>query len=970
MAASLVSAIVSTVVNVAGGATFSFSAFLTLTATFAALGALSRALIGKPGEIDTMAGVTQNAKQSDASRKIVYGKQRVGGVIAWFETKDSCRNNESSSTRNGLDTSRDADNEYLDMIIVLAPHEIESLEEIYLDERKIWDGTNFIGTDTDEKFGFTFYDGTQTTYDRDAGHDSAWDSGNILKDCAYIYVTMVYDTEFYANGVPNISCVIKGKKIYDPRQGGQSSSNSSTWTYSNNPALILLDYMRDAKYGLGESYDAFDETALIASANDCDGVLLGAVEVVGNFKIGRQYQITLVGGSNFTSIGASSNAVDVIFTATGNGFAIGGAGQARQRTNNYSCDGVVNTANPFKDNIENILSSMVGTLQYANGKFHINSYNYKTEQTDVIDEDMLVAPIQVTTKTSRRTLYNAVKGRFNSDINNFQVTDYPAQESSTYASNDGETIFLDVDLPFTTHDIMAQRVARLTMLKSRLQQTIQITCNLKAMKYKVGDNIKLTYSRFGWSEKVFEINSFRLAPSVEDGLAVEITATENDSQAYVWNTSDQIDFTKGGEVSIYDGTIPAPTNLVLEPYTENKRTYVKASWTASAAQGIVKYKLYYRRNATGYRPVQQETTYHTSNVIEIYEGYQEQEIEVVLHAISESYGTTSAQLTGTVNVAKIPFDNPKNVIRSTVQNPTTSQVSALAEEVGISLENGAEVTYLYVNANGDVLDSLEFVFEKIVLSSIPQKVNNEIVAETFSNVVTNSTFSTSSDWNFGQDTGAFEITGGKLVYDEVPGIEVVYQLLTGLEVGKTYTASVTVSNSTVSPDFLGIVFIDPLNNDYLITTDSLFNANGTHTTEFVAPSDEVYIGITDAAATGSADLDNLTLTRQDEKAEHFVLISLPESVTDTVTWSHSESNATGISDTGVTTTFNYFSTNQLVNGRKSVEIGLTRPSSSSGFSQHTVTVTASWTEDITLGGVTNTQNKSVTIDVTLSARVA
>ena len=169
---------------------------------------------------------------------------------------------------------------------------------------------------------------------------------------------------------------------------------------------------------------------------------------------------------------------------------------------------------------------------------------------------------------------------------------------------------------------------------------------------------------------------------------------------------------------------------------------------------------------------------------------------------------------------------------------------------------------------------------------------------------------------------------------------------------------------------LAFVFYDPLTLDSYPTLTSYFNGNGTHTTEFVAPSDEIFFGITDAAATGSADLDDLTLTRQDEKAEHFVLISLPESVTDTVTWSHSESNATGITDTGVTTTFNYFSTNQLVNGRKSVEIGLTRPSSSSGFSQHTVTVTASWTEDITLGGVTNTQNKSVTTDVILSVRVA
>lgn len=611
MAISLVSALGYAATQLALGAGWiGWGKFLALTATFAALGAVNRALLGKQNALDTMSGITQNIKQPDSSRKIVYGKQRVGGTIVWFETKDSCRNNENSTFRNGLDTTRTAENEYLDMIIVLAAHEVESLEQIFLNDRKIWDvddptGDEWIGSNTDEFFGFTFYDGSQTSADLDAQHASQWGADDKLLGCAYIYCTMVHNPEIYANGIPNISCVIKGKKVYDPTKDGDSSvydsnlgisshdkDDPSTWEYTTNPALILLDYMRDSKFGLNENYSAFDENAIADSAAICNTPQFGKVESVGDFKVGRRYTIDLVAGSAFTMIGASANTSGITFVATGDGSTIGGSGTARQVFETYSCDGQIDTANPIKQNIENILTSMLGTMQYADGKYFINAYAWRNVQTDSIGVDQLVEPIQVSTKTSRKSLYNAVKGRFNSDLNNYQVSDYPPQISTAYEALDGERLFIDVDLPFTTHDIAAQRIAKLTMLKSRYQQSIQLVCNLSCMKYKVGDNIKLNYPRFGWTDKIFEINAFRLVPSAEKGLVVEISATENAQAAYNWTSSDQIDYTADNEVVIYDGSITAPTNLQATPQinTDNKPE-IDLSWTASTAQGSVTYEI-------------------------------------------------------------------------------------------------------------------------------------------------------------------------------------------------------------------------------------------------------------------------------------------------------------------------------------------------------------------------------------------
>lgn len=66
---------------------------------------------------------------------------------------------------------------------------------------------------------------------------------------------------------PTLNAVLRGKKLYDPRQVYASSLLPATWVYSRNAALVLADFLRSTKYGAGV---AVDDASLVAAADACD----------------------------------------------------------------------------------------------------------------------------------------------------------------------------------------------------------------------------------------------------------------------------------------------------------------------------------------------------------------------------------------------------------------------------------------------------------------------------------------------------------------------------------------------------------------------------------------------------------------------------------------------------------------------------------------------------------------------------
>ena len=135
-----------------GGAMIAAQTFaigFTLAAGAFALGAglsmVSRALMPKVDYGQQMTGLSTTVREPASSRKIVYGRARVGGSIVYMD-------------------STGTDNEYFHMVIAIAGHEIDAYEEVYFNDQKIWDGGSFVGS-----WGTYVYlglhDGSQTTAD-------------------------------------------------------------------------------------------------------------------------------------------------------------------------------------------------------------------------------------------------------------------------------------------------------------------------------------------------------------------------------------------------------------------------------------------------------------------------------------------------------------------------------------------------------------------------------------------------------------------------------------------------------------------------------------------------------------------------------------------------------------------------------------------------------------------------------------
>lgn len=511
----------------AGTFAIGFGAAVGAFALGAGLSMVSRALAPKPNLGAQMRGITQTSREPAGSRKIVYGKMRVGGQVVFISNSGD-------------------DNKYLHMAIAFASHEIESYEEIWFNDKKVWTLSG----------GFQSDWGTYVTIDRKFGTDAQaastdlvnanvlWTTNHKLSGIAYIAFRLEWDTDKFPQGVPNITAVLKGKKVYDPRTA------STGW--SQNPALCLRDYMLDDKYGLGEVTANIDSTAINAAANLCEE------------------QVTL------------------------------DAGGTQDR---YQCNGVIETGNQIRANIEQLLASMGGMLTYSGGKYFIDGAEYKAPALTFTEADV-ISDIQTQTKQSRRGVYNGVKGIFVSEEKNYKVLDYPPQISSTYATEDGDPIYLDMALPFVTNNTQAQRLAKIALLKSRQQVVINMTVNLKGLQVKIGDTINVTNDRLNYSSKVFQVIDYSLAIADGGALAVNLACIETASAIYDWATSDEEDFLSGGELDLYDGrTVANVTNLALTEVgfkgpDGNVISAVDLTWTAVTDAFVELYKVRYNKTGT------------------------------------------------------------------------------------------------------------------------------------------------------------------------------------------------------------------------------------------------------------------------------------------------------------------------------------------------------------------------------------
>ena len=439
-------------------------------------------------------------------------------------------------------------NEYLHRIIAVAGHEITSFDKIYINDSYVdfddIDGDGNVSTVTDaDGSSSDRYDGylrinfhlgsPDQTADTDLVSESAhWTNTCRLRNIAYMYIRMKYNADVYPDGIPEFTAIVKGKKVYDPR--------TSTTAYSDNPALCLRDYLT-APYGVAEDTANIDDVLVTTAANVCD-------------------QTNTIAG-----------------------------------TTRYTCNGAFTTSVTPYDMINNMLTSMDGSLWYAQGSWRMKPAYWTAPVLD-LNEDDLRSNISVSTRHSRRNNFNTVKGTFRGEESNWQTTDYPQVNSTaSIAADNGQVSTADVDLPFTDNSIEARRIARISLDRNRQQLVVSASFGLKTLQVQVGDNIRLTNSRFGWTNKEFEVVSWNFG--FTDGLDLQTQMTLRETAESVYDEVDD------GEAYERDNTtLPDPfsglavTNLVVSGggRTQGDGTFINSailSWTAATSSFVSHYDI-------------------------------------------------------------------------------------------------------------------------------------------------------------------------------------------------------------------------------------------------------------------------------------------------------------------------------------------------------------------------------------------
>ena len=440
-------------------------------------------------------------------RQIIYGQAKVSGTVVFLATSG-------------------VKNEYLHIVVTLAGHEVEEIGSVYFNEDEVLTGSgdgyatgkyaasgSYTGSLIHKHLGSTTQT-VDTVLSDDMGGVSgvggSWDSDHRLRGIAYIYCKLTFSNEIFVGGIPNISCVVKGKKVYNP--------STLATAYSANPALCLRDYLTDADLGMGMDASEIDDASVIAAAAVCDG----------------QVEIKPV-----TSPATYEN--------------------------RYECNGQAVTSSTPDSIIGQILSAMGGTIAYSGGQVVVYAAAYRSP-TVTLDETNMAGGFTVSTRLSARDRVNAVKGTFISSENQWAAADFPQITSATYlADDDGIYHWRDVILPFTTSSSAAQRIARINLRQAREEIIFTAKFNLTAMQLRAGDTVNLTNANLGFSSKVFEVIAWSLSSQgTPPTPVIELQLRETASTVYDWDVTDEVAVESAPNTTLPNPfSIDPPTNLTL-----------------------------------------------------------------------------------------------------------------------------------------------------------------------------------------------------------------------------------------------------------------------------------------------------------------------------------------------------------------------------------------------------------------------
>ena len=518
-------------------------------------------------------GILANKTAAGGKIPVIYGQRRVGAQIVYMDTADNrskdlfvvyalavgeveeiVGNTIELDGNSITDTKRFRDGWYLGSDkISSGAGSLNTASQIGTNNGSASAGSS--GTDPSKRYRAVFnlhHGAASQTADPmlTASISSKWTSAHKLNGIAYIATSFEYDTKGIFRGVPQLTVVVKGRKVFDHRTAaGQTFGNTSTYTWSDNAALCVLDYITNDEYGkgLGSTEVNFDTFGTAADA--CDTVVnqpdyngsAAAFTFSGssgdNFvvsstesewqknKIGEFLTVTDSGGSTVVnnkrviaserfSFFDSSQINRIYFDGTLGSDIGSNTGTAITTSRRFHCNGVVDTNNSVFDNTIELLQNIRGFLNYVNGKYELKiedagSSVFSVTEDHVIGENGFSISFGDKDKKANKVVVEFFNGLKRYELDT--VTVFHNNSTSTYKDDDGgEELELKVEFPFVSSPYIAHNLGRAIMQRSRFQKRVSFLGTPEIFKLNVGDIIDVTYSPLNLSSSLFVVEALTL----------------------------------------------------------------------------------------------------------------------------------------------------------------------------------------------------------------------------------------------------------------------------------------------------------------------------------------------------------------------------------------------------------------------------------------------------------------------------
>jgi hypothetical protein len=473
-------------------------------------------------------GILINSQSNVDPIPVIYGRRRVGGTRVFIEVSGSS-------------------NEYLHLVLVLSEGPVTAIDNVYLDDVLSSDA-KFNGLVTVTKHLGTPGEAADAALTADV---PKWTSACKLSNCAYLYVKLKYDRNAFS-GLPTITADVRGRTLFDPRNGQTR--------YSNNPALVLRDYLSNTIYGRGIASSAIDDTSIAAAANACD-VRITAPSFSDIFTVSTTTEALtfsqpipidtgdgvkvsstatlpspLVAGTTYYAIKVTDTSYQLA-TTLANAFAgvaidltSAGSGQHTLTQVNYAayaCDGTIDTNQTAYDNVRALLTACRGMLVFSGGKYRLVLDVATTASSFGFTESNITGS-WVISQAGKRAKYNRVTAGFYNPAKKWQPDLAMVESTALRATDNGLILEAKIDLPFTANSYRAQNIGQLTLNQSRYGLIVKFSAFQEGLRCEVGDVVPITHSTPGWSAKLFRIMQIE----IKDNDEVYVVAREYSASVY------------------------------------------------------------------------------------------------------------------------------------------------------------------------------------------------------------------------------------------------------------------------------------------------------------------------------------------------------------------------------------------------------------------------------------------------------